>query len=997
MLQKTKSLLTKCLAFLFIVCCVVASTVGLVACSNTVSVAGVTIKDGKLIVSYTGDKADDSFDVVTSVKPDCAHTETKDVEYDVVGCNHKYFVICSDCGAFVDVKSVPVHTWSEKPDTYERTSCMVGPYTAIYCTVPGCGAIKEDTIVHTEDALGGWLTDHKTEKDGSNHIKKVTFLVDKDGKIVGGDGVYECEYKRVETEICEACRAEVEGKRTTVHEKGKHAWGDWSVVKAPAAGQTAGKGELKHICSECNKTETLTIDSLYAPLKDKDGNDTAEDSATVRTIYGTPVKTDGASCKGDGRKDTYEFKITKAGNIEDEGQTISFAVTVKEPGTNVHYVKVNDQKVYIKTGEGEVNSYMGTVTETDGNKVTCKEAVKAYITCQECETLIGCLVKKDHVEYTEDMKKSNEIAPTCNAEGSFDYICTGCGETQTKSVAKVAHSYVSTENSDGKSVVENKDGTTTFYVTCKYKDCAGLNDNGGKIIGINAVKFVATPKEATCTEKAATVYTDIEIDEKGTKLVDSEGKAVEIKNESGDPKGHADKVEAKEKYDYDELTKGKIGFVNGNKKEDLTCAAYDKTTAGMEVLYTCPDCNGTLTIYVYKNHEAKEVGSDAVTWKDKAPDCENGAVQKVDCKNCTKTEFDVPALGHIWQYTVDTETVEGNTVVKIASAKCVRDGCNATNASEKHTGMVAIGTEVTDYVAANCKNEGSGKVAVKEEGKDVTKTIVISKIAEHTFNGSVVGSSFKIDDFSKVKIVKTATGKGELQMINDIEEITCQAPAINNVLYVCDVCGNNITASVTTEHTGPETIATPATCEGKGTKTVSCKWNCGYTDDIEIPATGHNVTYSVVVKDFKATVTLKCSTCGDKFNTSEDATDEEKSTRTHVIDMTSWFDSANGETAVTNAVGANYTVTETTPGTCAKDGVYTVVLKSTTSKEADDWDWSIFDFGDSGFTFDVTYRADHDTSGNYTYWIEDGKKVEGYWCGGCHNVIPGVAPSTDAE
>ncbi|MDY4186663.1 MAG: hypothetical protein SOX77_02230, partial [Candidatus Borkfalkiaceae bacterium] len=93
---------------------------------------------------------------------------------------------------------------------------------------------------------------------------------------------------------------------------------------------------------------------------------------------------------------------------------------------------------------------------------------------------------------------------------------------------------------------------------------------------------------------------------------------------------------------------------------------------------------------------------------------------------------------------------------------------------------------------------------------------------------------------------------------------------------------------------------------------------------------------------------------------------------------------------------AGYTVTTVVEGTCTNKGTYKLALTKAAYKEAlkaaliekghDASEVAHFDL-DHKVEFEVSFSADHNTTGSTIVWVNDGYRYTGRYCKVCGNVV----------
>ena len=251
------------------------------------------------------------------------------------------------------------------------------------------------------------------------------------------------------------------------------------------------------------KTKVLSIILMVVFVLLGCGNDTVKEGAVNGTV-GAEVSAEAAA----------EFpKSTTA-------QTGNEAMKPKEtkiPETDIVTERVKEKLT--AEGEGEVPQTTQKPTEAGKTGTTEKpivtegvSSVKQPTVTKKPETQTICSSQPTDSEADKDLNSpspgTSEPMPhtctwnggsitteaTCSSEGVKTYICTGCGNTRTESVAKASHTYV-TENIPATCV---EAGKTKIY--CSICGEVQSETSSGVPTGHNFVKEVAWgSSEPTCT------------------------------------------------------------------------------------------------------------------------------------------------------------------------------------------------------------------------------------------------------------------------------------------------------------------------------------------------------------------------------------------------------------------------------------------------------------------------------------------------------------------
>ena len=974
MLQKQKSLLTKCLAFLFIICCSVVMVLGMVACSKDdvktitsieekngtititmsdgktytisngkdgaagkdgvngengkdgVGVKDVKVVDGKLVITLT-DGTSSSFDMPKGAAADCKHENTNDVPVKeilkiengkvVYKCEYTVIKVCKDCG-HATVGTEDKHDWEDNV-ALKRESCMVPASLATVCK--NCGEIKEGTrVFQTIEGKTGFEWDG-TKYDEHQDLQTYTVKINLDEPT---DTTHTCLLTTKKVVKCEKCGITVSSE--VIEEAKGHELGAWTVVAGNEPTDTA-KGKVTRTCVRNDLVETQEIPAL----KTEDGK---------LNSYYTETK-NGPKCNKD-TKLVYTFTY--------DGQEVSFTKALPV-ASGVHYVNGNTINVGGRYYIDDVK-YNGALKVVGGNsKLNCKNYTEGIFQCEECNEYYDIFVIAHHEAYVKGVNKLVEdkcVDATCSAKGKIVYICNACGLEAEEEIAQLAHDWTTDK------APEEKDGKWSFELKCN--NCTATK----KVDATKAPKV--TEEAADCTHAASTAYTDIyvEVDGNEVLLKDDEGNALVVRIYKGEALGHRHETlgkldSANEPYDLrDPKYSGMFKIIASSTK--LSTAVENCKNIPEEqkarAIYTCVGCGDVFEVGVYYSHSGEG------KWKgDKAPTCNSGAIKIINCDDCGLKDYEVgyPALPHNYVYTIPATG-------SVFKGKCTNDGCSAIESivaktDESGSPIYTVSTKAT------CSEYGK-VVVTKEDGSQVQ--IVTDKIA-HTLNGKVI-----VIDATKPYNYAEAKALGIIIKGGDAA-LTCRALTAPNALFVCDMCENYYDTYVIGSHTVPEgTPELAPTCE----KGDSRKYHCPVCDT-DIPETegalGHDVTWTVS-EDHTKIIVSACGREGCEFE------GKEISLKLPSFDL----DNDNKELITGNDSG--FEIETVVKVTCAAPGTYTLTLKG--DKLADVLGGFIYKDGDVlTITHTVSVGHKYGEGAKIITWVEGNKKYTGRRCTLCNQVI----------
>ncbi len=677
MLQKTKSLLTKCLAFLFIVCCVVAATVGMVACSDD-QVAAKTIKsianDGKKIVITYSDGTKDTVDYndttssdPTPVEPTvCDHSKESE-SVSTSGCTEIHYISCDACGRFrVEVKEN--HVWGVEQHL-ERESCLKGARTTQVCV--NCLAENDKVTVYDEGEVGKCYAKHLD-------IEKITYLCDPDK--LGDSNPNPCTADVVTVDYCKTCGVSLEETKVTVKAKG-HTATEWTVSVKPTASTT---GLLVNKCGRdgCDEyaLESITLPTFYS--LDSNNN-------RVRNTEYTFVKAELATCVYTADTSKYsDYFVYKDPN----GVEHTFEDKDSYAGENKHTlngITIDGSSVIY------VDDYAGLIKVF--GTISCDVSKKSdgYFTCEACgeDVLLSARLLKKHTKPEVGVMHED---PTCQDNGSDTYTCAICGNLANDLIDTVAHNYQYT-------IVKNADGTYTFNGDCEW--CGATKT----VSSVSDVKEERT-KEPSCSEAGEITYTGV----KGKDTVVVKQSIAKIKHAS-ETLGEVETGTALDMMVA--ANKAAIKVFTVTDKEN-NCKSYTLEGEKGMGYYVCKHCGESVLVRVYYSHTPVDVEkpNDKV---DSAATCSSEGSKWIRCSVCCPNDWTVitvPALGHKYEYTYAADKL---------TATCSNEDCSKKS-------KITLTAESNYKVTRQPKCNELGRATYVENGE--TKTVDLAKIG-HKLNG----------------------------------------------------------------------------------------------------------------------------------------------------------------------------------------------------------------------------------------------------------------------
>ncbi len=894
----------------------------------------------------------------------CKHENTSAIELSVDGCNHKYLLVCSDCGIVTGSQTVVEHTWSEEPIDFKRESCLVGAHTAIYCVK--CGAKNADTIVYKSiDEDGLCYDEHKS-------VKEVTYL----------DNEYECVSQTITAKICTDPDC-IDNFIETINivEAPGHDWSDWKVANGADMADGVTEGILVRTCSLCtNKAADLKttdykriIPSLKLHKKDADGNDVIENGKPVATVGNNPwytyTKGTGKSCSTDGRDDEYSFTAP-------DGKTVVIKLNVR---TN-HYLVVDGEKKYLEVGnvyctadfeDGQLKVLGGSSRET------CRSAgTDGYYVCAECDYCISIFVRKAHETYDEEKHTllDDKRDATCKYSGYFSYTCSVCGEMACAVLPELGHEWVC----DSATAVV--DGELTLNVSCNR-----CSEN--KAITATAEELNVAP---ACTKAGYKGYTNITTKD-GVVLadiVDGIERPLVVKTETIPALGHNHKTlgrltsaDLEKAFDIRE-TKYQDAFklILTTTVREVTCGSTAENAVGG--YFICTECGQSVKVSLYKSHtgEAKVVEGNG----DRAATCTEAGQMTIDgtCTDCGKSgTVIIPALGHIKVYTYNYDEESEKWTV---SWHCEREGCSNCGKLENIKDV-----EVTSK--STCNKNGSAVVSFTDGTDD--KVIALTKTC-HTLGDRemilcyqtefTVSANDEAILYSNGKVVYNYEKLSNINLLVEVNDLKCSYAdfenlTVVNAYFTCAVCSAQYQIYVGKDHVlkydTTEGSNKAATCTEVGNIKATCK-NCNYAIDELIAPLGHDVV--VTMADGKVKFTCKRAGCN------AEAIEKDIPSYGDV------FKSVDGVLVATSNDVWKVELISSNAATCTTSATYKLTLKKSALESliGDDNKNAWIDAG-IVVAIEVTKSADHDVAGQQEIsWTSNGCYYVGHICKKCGNVIP---------
>jgi hypothetical protein len=362
---------------------------------------------------------------------------------------------------------------------------------------------------------------------------------------------------------------------------------------------------------------------------------------------------------------------------------------------------------------------------------------------------------------------------------------------------------------------------------------------------------------------------------------------------------------------------------------DGTNLGHTGGTASCTEQAICTRCDqpyGALLAHVYDQEKAEDA------YLKSEANCTDAAVyyHTCVCGKLGRTTFTFGSeLGHDFatQYSFDS---------RYHYYECTRDGCNEKDGREAHTGGQSSCSDRA--ICTVCNNAYGGfldhnySIWLEYDENDHTHQCLNCddwEYAPHSWDDGVV----------TIPATEQTTGAKLLTCYDCGATKTVVIPELSHVhssegewksndtqhWHECS-CGEHTEVA---NHTWSEEITTPATCNQKGAKTLSCTV-CGTTKTADIPMTDHTWNEGEVTteatEDSTGVKTYTCTTCGTATKTEEIpalehthkvAEDEWRSNDTH-----HWHECSCGEHS--DMAQHIWSESITTPATCENKGVKTL-------------------------------------------------------------------------
>ena len=772
----------------------------------------------------------------------------------------KHVCTRTDCG-HTEIETTPItdHTWNaEKTVDYDSTCSTVGQKST-HCTV--CGVIK----------------------DGSKEeIAKKAHTMGAAETVVAAT----CTGSGVTKTACTVCGY----TETATTNKLGH---DYTIVLSNTSNTCTEAGVKKLKCSRCDATDTVVTQPT--------GHNFVE---------GTPVA---ASCKDAGH---VTMTCTNCNESYEKYTTAP---------TNTHSWEYTTTVSHGKTVISGECSVCGATFSTSADSEHELKNVKSYTpaTCVNKGTLIlecavsGC-TKTHEIELAVNANahanvKVEETKATCTTEGRIITKCADCGKTlSTTTVPATGHAF----------------NTQTAYSvpTCKsegsvtYK-CDHCNATKTDKLAVNpdAHKFEkGAHHDATCKLPAYDEY-KCKYCGKAYSLFDGEANGhtyTTTTSQSGTTltitckcsvcgDTHTQTVEVAEGHNYSDVTITKQPTCTAEGTMTIACDGKHKAGCtsvitvsvpknpqahNIETTYTAPTCeNGGSVVTACTNNcgltEKKiEIAPLGHEWDNgkvtTAADCENDGVMTYTCKRgCGKTKTEVIAkTGHNWDNGMahDADCTHG----KYIHFTC--DNCDKTY-DVVENGAQALGHSWDNGTVTKqptCTEDGVKTYGCTRSGCKVTRTEPIGKLGHNFVAGTKHNATCTSAAYTEYKCAncdssyndynadQPAVGHDWGDWVTVTESTnstaglmrrTCKKDASHTEEVEIPAGGHEFSTTPTSE--------IPATCTSEGKQTFKCKNhdNCGVSIEVTTAKIAHTLetTVEAATCENAGSVTTKCTKCSE--------------------------------------------------------------------------------------------------------------------------------------
>ena len=528
-----------------------------------------------------------------------------------------------------------------------------------------------------------------------------------------------------------------------------HTYGSAVITKQPTC---TSEGTKTKTCTQCGATVTETIAKLshsytttvVAPTCTADGytlhkcsvcGTSYKDSTTKATghSYGNSVVTKQPTCTSEGTKTKTCTKCNATVTETIPKTSHKYADTVVAPtctadGYTLHKCSVCGTSYKDSTTKATGHSYGNSVVT---KQPTCTAEGTKTKTCTKCGATVTETIAKLSHSYT-----TTDVAPTCTADGYTLHKCSVCGTSYKDSTTKATgHSY-------GNSVV-TKQPTCTSEGT-KTKTCTKCNATVTETIPKTSHKYANTVVAPTCTTNGYTLH---KCSVCGTSYKDnttkatghSYGNSVVTKQPTCTSEGTAIKTCTKCNATVTEKLPAKGHTAVTDKGYPATC-----TTAGKTDGSHCSVCNTVIKVQTVIN----ATGHKSSGWiVDKAASIGVKGSKHKECTVCKKVleTAEIPALSRISiskasvtlstsTYAYDGKAKKPGVTVKL-NGKTLKNGTDYTVSYSNNTKVGTATVKITG------KSNYTGSVSKTYSIKNNFKKATVSGISNKSYTGKNITQS----------------------------------------------------------------------------------------------------------------------------------------------------------------------------------------------------------------------------------------------------------------
>ncbi len=848
--MKQKSILTRLLSVVCMVCLCLSLVFGLAACKDDVkAIQAMKYVNGEIVITYTdGTTETIPGSIVNEPDTACTHANSYLKTNETAGmtlesillaqdptvtpvipadkCSVKEVRICADCGEVFAIYTEHDLT----VDKNEKADCLYGSYEG-----KGCSKCSYVAGERNDDKLGHDMVEIADPIKFQEGLlgRKVNKCVDK-------------YYEKVEI-----CQRVVDGKKC----------GAIHITEKPATGHTFDKEDL-------TEYKTSSKDVAYTLTG------TCVDCGTSATVVTLPKLnatdfniTSGGANGPTGHFVAYEYTgevaIAEGFKFTDGSTTYTFDKTVVTTNafTEAHYIFKGEEKVepYGKTltdyAEGV---YSKLHLDSGAAPLTCdpeKDGSAATAICEFCNTTVPTTVKIAHTNVTVKDVGADPCLPATDATDdpadaqkeataadvhNETWTCEVCGDFTQTGVADYKHELVLSTAEDAVKY-EAGTGKFTLKMVCKYCELPVTKE----------ATDVKCEEAETCGTEGKYTY----IDENGKtwaltkpatgKHVYEAGKVVTYKEGTVNTVDYADAVS---------YIGGSVYLSSGNVK--VVCGE------NINASLICPVCRTSNAIVINRDHKLDEehsttaaqtcVGTAFAVKYCSYADCEN---KYVDGTNDTPYFEDALNPRHNLVF----DKIEGGQLY----VKCTVANCPA-----KETAF-AVG------VAADLKVGGVTGMLCPDyaNGKSNTNVYKFSYTipGTHGDNKPNAAETYEVTEELPVEAHKFAVTEGMIvdpATTPDADKIIaasyigsgskpadCQTKA--DYSYICPECNQSVPIKVMGSHINTDGVVEEATCE------TPEYYNCDACNEPiptgNVAAKTHEIEYTL--NDDKDVATFNCKNC----------------------------------------------------------------------------------------------------------------------------------------